>query len=178
MKDKKLLKLVRHRPDCKTKSQIYWAWKIRSHWPHVCGNLTSTVNCLLFVVFIFAISLTGTDSRHFIFARNPYLFFTAAAQIAYPNKFTAFPTKLIKYLHNLIEIYMYIGYRLGQRQHQTPVGVLELRSCGTSQRIQYYFKVNLVNFWLFLYFLCIFPIKLMFASIIIPNMTTELPLIT
>ena len=33
---------------------------------------------------------------------------TAAAQIAYPNKFTTFPTKLIKYLHNLIEIYMYM----------------------------------------------------------------------
>ena len=30
--------------------------------------------------------------------------FTAAAQIAYPNKFTTFPKKLIKYLHNLIEI--------------------------------------------------------------------------
>ena len=72
--------------------------------------------------------------------------FTAAAQIAYPNKFSTFPTKLIKYLHNLIEIYMYIGYRLGQRQRQTPVGVLELRSCGTSQRIQYHFKVNLINF--------------------------------
>ena len=75
-----------------------------------------------------------------------YYVLTAAAQIAYPNKFPTFPTKLIKYLHNLIEIYMYIGYRLGQRQRQTPVGVLELRSCGTSQRIQYYFKVNLVNF--------------------------------
>ena len=72
--------------------------------------------------------------------------FTAAAFIVYPNKFTTFPTKLIKYLHNLIEIYMYIDYRLGQRQRQTPVGVLELRSCGTSQRIQNYFKVNLVNF--------------------------------
>ena len=72
--------------------------------------------------------------------------FTAAALIVYPNKLTTFLTKLIKYLHNLIEIYMYIGYRLGQRQRQTPVGVLELRSCGTSQRIQYYFKVNLVNF--------------------------------
>ena len=71
---------------------------------------------------------------------------TAAAQIAYPNKCTTFPTKLIKYLHNLIEIYMYIGYRPGQRQRQTPVEVLGLRSCGTSQRIQYYFKVNLVNF--------------------------------
>ena len=71
---------------------------------------------------------------------------TAAAQIAYPNKFPTFPTKLIKYLLNLIEIYMYIGYRLGQRRRQTPVRVLELRSCGTSQRIQYYFKVNLVNF--------------------------------
>ena len=47
--------------------------------------------------------------------------FIAAAQIAYPNKFTTFLTKLIKYLHNLIEIYMYIGYRLGQRQRQTPV---------------------------------------------------------
>ena len=102
---------------------------------------------------------------------------TAAAQTAYPNKFSTFPTKLIKYLHNLIEIYMYIGYRLRQRQRQIPVGVLELRSCGTSQRIQYYFKVNLVNFLLFWYFLCIFPIKLMFASIIIPNTTTELPLI-
>ena len=102
---------------------------------------------------------------------------TAAAQIAYPNKFTTFPTKLIKYLHNFIEIYMYIGYRLGQRQRQTPVGVLELRSCGTSQRIQYYFKVNLVNFWLFWYFLCIFPIKLMFASTLTPNTAAQLPLI-
>ena len=45
---------------------------------------------------------------------------------------------------------MYIGYRLGQRPLQTPVGVLELRSCGTSQCIQYYFKVNLVNFFTFL----------------------------
>ena len=75
---------------------------------------------------------------------------SAAAQIAYPNKFTTFLTKLIKYLHNLIEIYMYIAYQLGQRQRQTPVGVLELRSCGTSQRIQYYFKVNLVIFFTFL----------------------------
>ena len=48
---------------------------------------------------------------------------TAAAQIAYPIKFPTFPTKLIKYLHNLIEIYMYIGYRLGQRQCQKHVGV-------------------------------------------------------
>ena len=54
---------------------------------------------------------------------------------------------------------MYIGYQLGQRQRQTPVGVLELWSCGTSQRIQYYFEVNLVNFWLFWYFLCILSRK-------------------
>ena len=82
---------------------------------------------------------------------------TAAAQIAYMNNFTTFPTKLIKYLYNLIEIYMYIGYRLGQRQRQTPVGVLELRSCGTSQRIQYYFKVKLVNFDFFDTFFVFFP---------------------
>ena len=105
-----------------------------------------------------------------------YNIITAAAQIAYPSKFTTFPAKLIKYLHNLIEIYMHIGYRLGQRQCHTPVGVLVLRSCGTSQRIQYYFKVNLVNFWLFWYFICIFPIKFMIASTLTPNMTTELPL--
>ena len=102
---------------------------------------------------------------------------TAAAQIAYQSKFTTFPTKLIKYLLNLIEIYMHIGYWLGQCQCQTLVGVLVLRSCGTSQRIQYYLKVNLVNFWLFWYFLCIFPIKFMIASTLTPNTTTELPLI-
>ena len=44
---------------------------------------------------------------------------------------------------------MYIDYRLRQRHRQPPAGILVLRSCGTSQRNQYYFKVNLVNFWLF-----------------------------
>ena len=106
-----------------------------------------------------------------------YCTLIAAALIAYPIKFPNFPTKLIKYVHNLIEIYMYIGYRLGQRHRRSPAGVLVLRSCGTSQRIQYHFKVKLVNFWLFWYFLCIFPIKLMFASTLTPNMTAELPLI-
>ena len=57
--------------------------------------------------------------------------FTAAALIAYPNKFPTFLTKLIKYLHNLIEIYMYIGDRLGQRQRQTPVGYW---NCGHAER--------------------------------------------
>ena len=63
--------------------------------------------------------------------KNGKVVLTAAAQIAYPNKFTTFPTKLIKYLHNLIEIYMYIGYRLGQRQRQTPVGYW---NCGHAER--------------------------------------------
>ena len=94
---------------------------------------------------------------------------TAAAQIAYPIKFPNFPTKLIKY-HSQLDWNIHV-------HRQSPGGGLVLRSCGTSQRIRYYFKVNLVNFLLFWYFLCIFPIKLMCAITLIPNMTTKLPLI-
>ena len=71
---------------------------------------------------------------------------------------------------------MYIDYRLGQRHRRSAAGVLVLRSCGTSQCIHYYFKVNLVNFWLLWYFLCIFPIKMMITSTLTPNTAVELPL--
>ena len=155
----------------KEKSKISWVyWCFTSHatifqsymWRHRCA---SGLKKKLYL------RMGSQHQRHFVG------FFTAAAQIAYPIKFPNFPTKLMKYVHNLIEIYMYIGYRLGQRHRRSPAGVLVLRSCGTSQRIQYHFKVKLVNFWLFWYFLCIFPIKLMFASTLTPNMTVELPLI-
>ena len=81
--------------------------------------------------------------------------FTAVAKIAYTSKSANFPTKSIKY-------HSWLKYTLTLARTASPsitCRVLVLRSCRTSHRIQDYFKVNLVNFELFWYFLCMSPIK-------------------
>ena len=82
--------------------------------------------------------------------------FYSGSSNSVPELIPKLPKKIDKVTF-LIEMYMFIDYRLGQRHRQSPTGVLVLRSCGTSQLIQYYLKVNLVNFCLFYTFYLFSP---------------------